>query len=1108
MQLCSFCKEETFRSLAVRKAFQITKIIAIILLAFPFQSSAKSFGQEITLSLNNVKLETVFREIQKQTDYRFVYTKEQLEGARKVSVVVNKAQIEAVLQLCFKEQSLTYTIEEKIIVISFKDATTKNDNAAFQLIDVVGKVINEQGQTLPGASISVKGTNRGTATDGNGEFFLKGVEPNSVLVITSIGYEVQTVRIAEQNIITIRLKMAVINLDESVVIAYGTTTKRLNTGSIGKVTASDISKQPVTNPLAALEGRVPGLIVTQTSGIPGGSFKIQIRGQNSLAQGNDALIVIDGVPFAPNNNKVNQVVGAFTFNNNGLSPLNSINPNDIESIEILKDADATAIYGSRGANGVILITTKKGKAGKTKINLNAYTGWGKITRYMDLLNTQQYLEMRREAFRNDGISPTNANAYDLLLWDTTNYTDFKNLLIGGTARITDAEMSISGGNTDTKFLIGGGYHHETTVYPGNSGDRRGSFHFNVNHSALNDKLSIALTGSYWSELNSVITNDVTGYIPSIPNLPNLYDSLGRLNWSDKGFSFTNPLSFLLQTYKANINNLLGNLQLNYRFNDHLIFKINSGYNYFNVDEVRINPISAQDPASNPTGSSAFGNSKYKSIIIEPQTEYVQGIGKGTLSVLAGLTWQKNNFDATSTSANGYTNDALLQSMASASSITATSTNSQYKYAAVFGRVNYNWENKYLVNISARRDGSSRFGPEKQFANFAAIGTAWVFSQEKFIKRILPFLNFGKLRTSYGTTGNDAIGDYQYLDTWSATSLPYQGTSGLSPTGLFNEDYSWEINRKFEVALDLGFLHDRILVSTSYFKNRSGNQLVSYSLPSQTGFTNITKNFPALVQNTGIETELSVVPYKSKKFNWLIAFNMTVPKNELLRYDGLATSSYRTKYLVGRPLNILSGFEVIGVDPATGVYQFLGNDGLIKSLPNTSTDVKVGLLNLDPKYYGGLKNSFTYKSWQLDIFLEYRKQVGGSYMTGISAVPGTRSNQPAIVMNRWQKPGQITNFQHFTQSTANPAYFPVVYINAFGSNIQYTDASYIRLKNLSLSYTLPGKLLQKSKMENLRFYLQGQNLLVFTNYKGSDPETQSFGRMPPLKFLTTGIQFTF
>lgn len=1108
MQLYSFCKDERLRPVAIKKTLRIAKALTIILLVFSFQSSAKDLVQEITLSLKNVKLETVFKEIQKQTDYRFIYTQEQLETSQKVSLEVKKAQLENVLQLCFKEQPLTYTVEEKFIIIAFKENRSEGQYKFLQLIDVFGKITNEQGQSLQGASVSVKGTGRGAATDGSGEFILRGIESEAILVISSIGYETQSINLHGQTVIAVQLRMAVTSLDETVVMAYGTTTKRLNTGSIGKVTASDISKQPVTNPLAALEGRVPGLIVTQTSGIPGGSFKIQIRGQNSLAQGNDALIVIDGVPFAPNNNKVNQVVGAFTFNNNGLSPLNNINPNDIESVEILKDADATAIYGSRGANGVILITTKKGKTGKTKIDLNAYTGWGSITRYMDLLNTQQYLEMRREAFRNDGVVPTNTNAYDLLLWDTTRYTDFKDVLIGGTARISDAQISISGGANDTKFLIGGGYHHESTVYPGNSGDKRGSFHFNVNHTALNNKLSVALTGSYWSEVNNIVTNDVTGYIPSIPNLPALYDSVGRLNWSEKGFSFTNPLSFLLQTYKANINNLLGNLQLNYRFTDHLIFKINTGYNFFDVDEVRINPISAQDPASNPTGSSAFGNSRYQSVIIEPQTEYVHAISKGTLSVLAGLTWQHNTFDATSTNASGYTNDALLQSLASASSISATSTNSQYKYAAIFGRANYNYANKYLINISARRDGSSRFGPEKQFANFASIGAAWIFSQEQFIKRVLPFLNYGKIRTSYGSSGNDAIGDYQYLDTWSATTLPYQGSSGISPTGLFNEDYGWEVNRKFEVALDLGFLNDRILISTSYFKNRSSNQLVSYSLPSQTGFTNITKNFPALVQNTGVEIELSVVPFKSKKFNWLTAFNITVPKNELLRFDGLATSSYRTKYLVGKPLNILSGFQVIGVDPATGVYQFLGSDGLIKSLPNTSTDVKVGLMDLDPKFYGGLKNSFTYKSLQLEIFLEYRKQVGGSYMTGISAVPGTRSNQPTIVMNRWQKPGQITNFQHFTQSTANPAYLPVVYVNAFGSNIQYTDASYVRLKNLSLSYNFPEKLLQRVKIANMRLYLQGQNLFVITNYNGSDPETQNLGRMPPLKFLTTGIQFTF
>ncbi len=1077
------------------------KILCVLLTA-AFQLSSRGFSQGITVALQNAPLESFFKIVEQQSTFSFVYSKEAIDQSKPVSIDAKNENLEKVLKTVFTSQPLSYSFNEKFIII--KVSEKKKDS----LIEVRGKVINENGDAVPGATVFAQLSKRGISTNELGEFILSAINDDDVLTISSVGYYKEEVRVNKESSILIRLRMAVSTLDETVVIAYGTTTKRLNTGSVGKVTAAEISKQPVTNPLAALEGRVPGLIVTQTTGIPGGSFKLQIRGQNSLSQGNDPLIVIDGVPFAPNNNKVNQVTGAFTFNNNGLSPINSINPNDIESIEVLKDADATSIYGSRGANGVILITTKKGKPGKTKFNMNVYSGVGQITRHMEMLNTQQYLQMRREAFHNDGVQPTNTNAYDLLLWDTTRYTDFKDLLIGGNAGILDAQASVSGGSADTRFLIGGGYHHETTVYPGSSGDQRGSFHFNISHSPVKSKFFIMLTGSYWGEVNKVTTNDLSGSVTAIPNLPALYDSAGNLNWSSKGFSFTNPLSVLLQEYKANIHNLLSNLQFNYRFSDHLSFKVNSGYNHFDVDEVRINPIAAQDPATNPTGSSAFGSSKYQTVILEPQMEYVRAISKGKLSALAGFTWQQNTFSATSTNASGYTNDALLYSLGSASSINATSIYSQYRYAAIFGRINYNWEDKYLINITARRDGSSRFGPGKQYANFGAIGAAWIFSEESFFKNLSPVFSYGKLRASYGSSGNDAIGDYQYLDTWSATNLPYQGNAGLSPTGLFNEDYSWEINKKFEAAIDLGFFSDRILISTSYFRNRSSNQLVSYALPAQTGFSSITQNFPALVQNTGIEAEISLVPVKSKNFSWLFAFNITAPKNELLKFDGLATSSYRTRYLIGRPLNILSGFNVVGVDDKTGVYQFLGSDGTIKSLPNTSTDVIVGLLDLDPKYYGGIKNSFTYKFIQLDIFFEYRKQIGASYLTGVGAVAGTRFNQPTVVLDRWQSPGQQTNLQQFTQTTANPAYLPIVYINAFGSNIQYTDASFIRLKNLSLSYSLSEKLIKKMKLENLKVYLQGQNLFVITDYKGADPETQNFSRLPPLKFLTAGIQFTF
>ena len=324
---------------------------------------------------------------------------------------------------------------------------------------------------------------------------------------------------------------------------------------------------------------------------------------------------------------------AFTYGNNGLSALNSINPNDIESIEVLKDADATAIYGAKGANGVILITTKKGKIGETKADVSVYSGFSRITRSMTMMNTEQYLTMRREAFKNDNETMTTNNAYDLLAWDTTRYTDFKKMLIGGTAHSTDAQASISGGTVNTQFLIGGSYHRETTVFPGNDADSKGTVHFNIKHSTTSQRFMINLTGSYCSEKNNIIQTDLTNYVNLPPNLPSLYDSNGNLNWSSGGFSFDNPLAFLKLSYDATISNLLGNLQLQYRILPRLIFKTNFGYNDVDLNEISTNPISAQNPAYSPTGYAQFGNSSFKSIIVEPQLNYKLQISKkGLLKV--------------------------------------------------------------------------------------------------------------------------------------------------------------------------------------------------------------------------------------------------------------------------------------------------------------------------------------------------------------------------------------------------------------------------------------------------------------------------------------------
>lgn len=1091
------------------------KLLVTFLVAFSLQSYARSYSQGITLQLKNAPLEKVLKLIEQQTKFRFVYSQEAMKEAKPVSIEVNNESLENVLRLSFTDQPLGYSVQEKFIIIKVVE---KKKVMLAVTVDIRGKIVNENNEPLVGVTITASKSNKATATNEQGEFYLKDINENDVLIVTSVGYHEQKIPVNGQTYFAVQLKIEVNSLDETIIMAYGKTSRRLNTGNISKVSSNDIKNQPVSNPLAAMEGRVAGLIVTQSSGVPGSAFKVQIRGQSSIgtALGNlppdDPLFIIDGVPFARGNIVLSQLSSAannpYQSSQGGLSPFNLFDPSEIESIEILKDADATSIYGSRGANGVILITTKKGMEGKTKFSANIYSGASVVSKTMSMLNTQQYLKMRNEAYRNDGITPTPGDAPDLLTWDTTRFTDFKKTLIGGTAHTTDAQLSLSGGNTNTQFLLSGGYHRETTVFPGDFGDNKASFHINLNHSSTNKRLLTSFSANYISDKNNLAGRDLTGYINLPPDAPPLHDSTGQLNWQENGASisdigFINPLSSVLQKYSATSNNLLSNINLNYKVLAGLSIKADFGYNISNVTENQIIPQASLDPQYGSLGSSLFGYSSSRIWNIEPQVEYERKLSQGILNILVGSTWQELLNNNNSISASGYTSDLLLQSLEAAGSITAVNSNSLYRYEAIFGRVNYNWKNKYLANITGRRDGSSRFGPGKQFANFGAVGLAWIFSNEPKIKNELSFLSFGKLRTSYGTSGNDQIGDYSFFDLWSSTYTPYQEIPGLAPSRLFNPDYHWEINRKFEAALDLGFFKDHILFSVSYFRNRCGNQLINYILPAQTGFTGINKNFDAIVQNSGLEIQASSKNIARKNFVWNTSLNISVPKNKLVSFSGLATSSYANIFIIGQSLSVINRLRFLGVDPTSGIYQFEDENG------DGKLDRKDYVVsgNRDPKFYGGIENSFSSHGWQLDIFFEFKKQVAGNYLySQLFNVPGFYFNQPALVLNRWQNPGDKASIQRFTQDYGNV--YTAFARNLSLSNGVYSDASYIRCKNISLSYSLSSLFAGKIRVESARVYIRTQNLFIITNYIGSDPENNNFYVLPPLKTIIAGIQITF
>jgi TonB-dependent starch-binding outer membrane protein SusC len=1107
-------KSFTAKLWKVMKICAVQGIIAITLcgVTIAHTNYAQLLDREVSISITDLPFEKALHEIEAIAKVKFAYSISQLQDEPNVSLAIDKRPLREALDELLAPRKISYKVHEKEAAITLKKANgegnkerssvpegTNGDSEHRALIQITGTVTEASTQApMAGVNVLVKGTLNGTTTDATGKYSL-GAADNDILVFSFIGYAAVEITVSGRSVIDVSMTEDVLSLNEVIVNAgYWEVKDQERTGNISRVTSEEIQKQPVNNPLQALQGRMPGVYVQQSTGVPGGGFNIQIRGRNSLRdEGNDPLYIIDGVPFTSTSlTTVGRTIVGIG------NPLAAINPNDIESIEVLKDADATAVYGSRGANGVVLITTKKGKSGRTKVDFTFQSGVGRIASKMDLLNTPQYVEMRKEAFKNDNRLMTTLRAPDILVWDTTRYTDWQKELIGGTANTINTSLSVSGGNANTQFSFSSGYYKETTVFPGNFYFQRFSGSLNVNHTSSNGKFKFNVSANYTGSSNNLYSQDLTGIAITLPpNAPALYDSFKKINWDWKNSIIQNPLAHLERKYTNNIDNLITSTLLSYQIIPGLHAKTSVGYTRMAVNELSTNPLSAIPPQflSTQTGSSSFGNAFIETWIVEPQLDYFKEIGQGNLSILMGTTFQESIQEGETIQATGYTSDALLENILAATDVNVASSNyTQYRYAAIFGRANYIWKEKYIVNLTGRRDGSSRFGPGKQFGNFGAIGIAWIFSNENFIKSGLPFLSFGKLRSSYGRTGSDAIGNYQYLNSYLSTTYPYNGSSGLVISRLANPDYSWETNRKLELGIELGFIKDAITFSASWYKNRSSNQLVGLPLPVITGQSSVQFNLPATVENTGWEVQINTINVKHSRFEWLTTFNVTIPENKLVEFPNLdAFPAYNNIYKEGSSLFLKRTLQSNGVNPTTGSYTFadVNEDGSV-SIDEDGLFLK----EIAQSYYGGMNNHIRFGRVQLDIFFQFVNQTGSNYMKSFSS-PGMLSNQPNVVLGRWQEPGDNATVQRYSSLTS----IPYIY-NRFSDNV-ISDASFIRLKNASLSWQLPEKWMKKLKITGAKLNVQGQNLITFTNFLGMDPESQNVSFLPPLRVVAAGFQLT-
>ena len=954
--------------------------------------------------------------------------------------------------------------------------------------EVNGIVTGPQGQPLAGVAVYIKGEAKGTVTNMDGEYAIRAA-PGDILVFSYLGFKPVEVVLQEEDNINIRMEEDVSSLGEVEINAgYYNTTRRESTGNISRVTAEEIERQPVTNPLAALQGRMAGVEIVPNGSEAGAAYTIRIRGRNSLREeGNFPLYIIDGVPI---NSVPVETIGF--FGSTGMDPLNNLDLSNIKSIEVLKDADATAIYGSRGANGVVLITTKKGSDLNSGIQARIYTGVSTLPNRLDLLNTSEYLQIRRRAFENDGVEPNEFNAYDLVLWNQDRYTDWQDFFLGGKSEMTNAQLSASGGNESTSFRLGGSFHNQGTIYPADNNYKKVTGTVNVNHRSKDENFKINFSANYGLDSNELI-GDVSFSSNAFslpPNAPAVFNEDGGLNWEDWAQAgLDNPLSGYYNKSKIETNNLIANLGLSYTFFQNLTLRTSFGYTHYDSEELLKRPSRSYNPADQETHSSSHLNNQRTSWIIEPQVTYNASFGDANLEVLFGTTFQESGSSSLKLQGRGYVSEGLIGNLDTAENIlNASSPNSKYRYTAIFSRIGIDWKERYFVNFTGRRDGSSRFGPDNRFANFGAVGAAWIFAEKSSSEEGGAFLSFGKLRGSYGTTGNDQIGDYGYLDAYEATD----GPGGLYPTALSNPAYSWEVSRKMEGGIDLGLFRDRIFLGISWYRNRSSNQLVGYPLPMITGFNVVQANLPATVQNTGWEFELNSQNVRSKSFSWQSSINLTIPRNELINYPGLDQSSYANVYRIGHPLDISLRYNYQGLDPVTGFYTIEDING------DERFDYQDKMIIQDHgrTFYGGVNNNLNYKSISLEFLWEFVKQEGSFSSFGAGAPRAQRR----VVL---QALDQNSRFQTISQSRqASTAYG-----YALDSALPIEDASFLRLKSLSLGYIIPQSFLHKIGMEAGKFFLHGQNLLTITPYPGLDPERPyagtSFGS---LQTITAGLEF--
>jgi TonB-linked SusC/RagA family outer membrane protein len=985
---------------------------------------------------------------------------------------------------------------------------------------VSGKVTDSTGAGLPGVSVVVKSTTNGCITDANGKYTLSKVPADAILQFSFVGMKKQEVKVAGKTTINVTLEDDAIGLDEVVAIGYGTMKKTDLTGSIASVGSAELKNAVINTPDQALQGKVAGVQVRTDSHAPGGGISVQVRGTSSLSASGQPLYVVDGFPIS---NEFVTVATSESGEASSPNPLNSIDPSNIESIEILKDASATAIYGSRATNGVVLITTKRGAGGKAKIEFENSQSVDYCSKYLEVLGAKEWAGIMNEANDQNGKAHTFTDAAIAAMGDGTDWQrEVYRSAIG-----KKYKLSVSGGTPDLRYLVSGNYSDQDGIVKGTNFKR---YSANVNIDAnLNKKISMGSSIMFSNSVETMLPNDSKGYSSSASVVSNIFNAPVHVPAKDADGNYTffsnyiggnsagdNPL-YMVDNYDINANTtrLLGSVFANFKIIDGLEFKVRLGIDYRDWRYKSYYPIKSI-AAMSLKGSASQISEKTMNVLNENVFEYKKTFaGKHQISAMVGFTNQSEKDEYIKAVGYGFPSDAYkYNNMGIATTQSNSSQATKWTLLSYIGRVNYSFNSKYLVTATARYDGSSKFGANNKYGFFPSVAGAWRMSEENFIKQLNVFSNL-KLRVGYGTTGNERIGLYNSLATISSdkdynSGYVFGGTlAGVAyPKNISNPDLTWEKSADVNLGVDLGFFNNRINLTVDVYKKKTTALLLNVPLPTESGYTSVMQNVGSM-ENKGIEFSIQSTNIKSSSLSWTTNFNLSVNRNKILDLGG---QSQMFAGWVGGGNSSLNGGNIVRLAPGKPVGSFYGVvwEGIWKSAEEiasvgTMKSAKPGSARLkdvnksgtfdanDCQYIGnpnpdftfGFSNDFSYKQWSLSVYTY------GEIGQDIAAFKRLFAAGTAVYApdrrDRWT-PSNING----TRLAASAGYPSMI------NSDEIYDGSFVRIKTIVLGYSLPVRKLNIRFLESAKISVSAENPFTFTKYPYYDPEINSFGSSNSVK----------